>query len=120
MKDPKIKKRKTYTLKLTKFELLHLRDLFSVSLPPALEVTLSQALATQQERVLVETKLWTKLSAACKEAKVPLGDNAPDFIVAASAAPSIGVFELAHDPNPQDDEEEAPTPVFKDDESEDE
>jgi hypothetical protein len=40
-----IKKRKTYELKLTKFELVHLRDMLGVLLPPDMNRTLSESLA---------------------------------------------------------------------------
>lgn len=98
MGDPEIKRRKTFTVRLTKFELLHLRDLFMVVLPPEMKETLSQRLAQSQDRLLVESRLWQKLARACREAELPMDDNAPDFVVAASGASPIGVFELAHEP----------------------
>ncbi len=98
MSEPEIKRRKTFTVRLTKFELLHLRDLFSVVLPPEMKETLSIRLAQSQDRLLVEAKLWQKLVRACTEAELPMGDDAPDFVVAAAGAPPIGVFELAHEP----------------------
>ena len=91
--------KRTYTLKLTKFELTHIRDLFSIKLPPDLGTTVSQALAQAEERGMVEAALWQKIVGSCTEANVPLEDDAPDFIVAASAPPPIGVFQLAHEPN---------------------
>lgn len=96
--SPEPKPRKTFTLRLTRLELTHLRDLFSVMLPPDLKATLSQELATSQDRSLVEARLWQKVTSMCREAQVPLDDDAPDFVVAASSAPSIGVFEIAADP----------------------
>lgn len=101
MPKEQLKKRKTFRLRLTKFELVHLRDLFSVSLPLDLKKTVSQALAESEERVFVETRLWLKIVEACKEARVPLDDDAPDFICAAASAPPIGVFKLAQEPNEQ-------------------
>jgi hypothetical protein len=98
MGDPEIKRRKTFTVRLTKFELLHLRDLFSVMLPTEMRETLSQRLALSQDRSLVEARLWQKLARACAEAELPMDDDAPDFVVAASGAPPVGVFELAHEP----------------------
>ena len=44
--EPEIKKHLTFELSLTKFELLHLRDLMSVLLPPDGGQTLSQSLAS--------------------------------------------------------------------------
>ena len=101
-----IKKNKIYSLKLTKFELLHLRDLFSISLPPDMKVTLSQQLAQTQNRVLVESKLWQKVVTSCTEAKLPLDSRAPDFVVALSTIPAISVFELSSEPFAESSEEE--------------
>ena len=99
-------KRKTITLQLTVFELTHLRDLFSISLPPTLAQTMSQALAQLEDRSMVEAKLWQKVAVACKSAEIPMDDDAADFICAASAAPPIGVFKLAQEPNEGEEEEE--------------
>jgi len=96
------KPRKTYTVRLTRAELVHLRDLFSVLLPLEMKETLSHRLAHLQDRVMVEAKLWQKVVAACQEANLPLDDDAPDFVVTASAAPPIGVFELSSDAEQQD------------------
>lgn len=113
MDDPPVKQRKTFMLRLTKFELLHLRDLFSVALPPEMKETLSQRLAQSQDRALVEAKLWQKLAQACHQVGLPMDDDAPDFIVAASASPPIGVFELAHEPVSQQPEKESePSGLF--------
>ncbi len=100
-----IKKRKTFNLKLTKFEILHIRDLMSILLPPDAKQTLSQAMASLENRQMVESVLWRKISEACKEADLPLGADAPDYIVAPISSPAIGVFQLAHEPvqSSQDD-----------------
>lgn len=108
MSDPEVKKRKTTSLKLTRFELLHIRDVLSVMLPSEMNVTVSQALAKQQQRTLVEARLWDKIKDACERVDIPLGDDAPDFVVAASSAPSVDVFELAHDGNINDEKEAPP------------
>lgn len=107
MGDPEIKKRKTFNVRLTRFELLHLRDLFSVALPPDMKETLSQRLAQTQDRLLVEAKLWQKLVRVCNEAELPMDDDAPDFVVAAASAPAISVFELAQEPQQEDEEDVA-------------
>jgi len=104
-KEKLSKKRKTFPLRLTKFELLHLRDLFSVGLPPDLKKTVSQALAELEDRVLVEARLWQKVVALCSEADLALDEEAPDFICAASAAPPCGVFKLASEPGESEEEE---------------
>ena len=104
------RKRKTFELRLTRFELIHLRDLLSVSLAPDMASTVSQALAASEERTMVEARLWKTVVAACKEADVPLDAEAPDFVVAADVVqvrPNVGVFRLASDPA----EVEAPAPA---------
>ena len=97
MSKEKIKKRKTYDLRLTRTELAHLRDLFNVVLPPDTKKTVSHYLAELEDRVYVEDKLWSKISDLLIEAGVPNGDEAPDFIVAPTAPPSMGVFPLSMD-----------------------
>jgi len=97
MSKEKIKKRKTYDLRLTRTELAHLRDLFSVVLPPDTKKTISQHLAELEDRVYVEDKLWTKISELLVTAEIPNGDEAPDFIVAPIAPPPMGVFPLSVD-----------------------
>jgi len=99
MEQPEIKRRKTQELRLTRFELLHLRDLMTVVLPPEGKQTLSGALAVLENRTLIEAVLWKKVSKACEEVGLPLGDEAPDYVIAAIAAAPLGVFQLAHDPN---------------------
>lgn len=94
-----IRKRKTFPLRLTKYELLHLRDLFSVVLATETQQTVSQGLAAAEDRSLIESRLWLRVARACSEADIPLDDDAPDFVCAASSAPSVGVFRIAHEPN---------------------
>jgi len=108
----KLKKRKTFKLKLTQLELLHMRDLFSVALPPTLAVTLSQSLATAEERTLVESKLWQKLATACSKANIPTDDDAPDFgIVPVGFAPmsvyrvAANIYETAEQPDAPPEED---------------
>ena len=104
-KESQIKKRKTYELRLTKFELLHVRDLLSVALPPDVKKTLSQALAELENRILVETSLWNKVSDLCEVAGLPTGDDAPDYVVAPSSAPPLDVFQLASEPPDEGDDD---------------
>lgn len=103
---PTIKKRKTFDLRLTKFELIHLRDLFGVVLPPEGKRTLSQSLAEIENRSMIETLLWNKIADACELAGIPMNEEAPDFIVAPSGPPPMSVFQLASEPDDDDDEEE--------------
>lgn len=105
-KHPIAKKRKTYDLRLTKFELVHLRDLFSVLLPPDAVQTLSQSLASLAGRPLVETMLWKKIADACELAELPVGEDAPDFIVAPTSPPPISVFQVASEPDGEEETEE--------------
>lgn len=104
--EVKIKKRKTYDLRLTKYELLHLRDLFGVVLPPDASKTMSQALAELEGRPLVETKLWTKIAALVEVAGLPSGDDAPDFVVAPVSTPQISVFQISSEPGGTSDDDE--------------
>jgi len=111
MNNPEIKFRKTYQVRLTKYELLHLRDLMSISLPPEGSQTVSNSLATVENRQLVEVGLWKKISDACKEVGLPLGDDAPDYVVAPSGMVPLGVFQLSTDPfdkseNKEDDDDD--------------
>jgi len=98
MKNSQIKQQKTHMLRLSKFELLHLRDLFSIMLPPDASTTLSAALAESENRIFIESMLWKKISAACIEAEIPMGDDAPDFIIAPTNAPPLGVFQVSSEP----------------------
>lgn len=91
---------KTSTLRLTPYEVLHLRDLFSILLPTEARQTASQALAATEDRPMVEARLWQKVLAACAEVGIPTGDDAPDFVAAASSSPPVGIFRLATEPGP--------------------
>lgn len=103
-KQPPIKKRKTFDLRLTKFELVHLRDLFGVVLPPDGKRTLSQSLAEAENRSMIETLLWNKVAELCIAAGIPMDEEAPDFIVAPSGPPPISVFQLASEPGSDEDD----------------
>lgn len=107
MSKVSIKKRKTYDLRLTKFELLHLRDLFSILLPPDAKQTMSQALAELENRTLIETMLWKKIFQACQDAGLPTGDDAPDYVAAPASPPPISVFQLSSEPGGGDESEES-------------
>jgi hypothetical protein len=85
----------TWDLRLTTPELLHLRDLVSVLLPPNGEKTVSQMLAEGEGRQFAETKLWKKLVELCRKAKLPLNDQAPDYVVMTVGAPTLAVIRIA-------------------------
>jgi hypothetical protein len=90
----------TFDMKLTRSELIHLRDLFGVLLPPSGDMTLSKALAMQTTgSSLIEGRLWRKIEAACTSAGVPTEDGAPDFAVTVTGPIKIDVVpvELASD-----------------------
>jgi len=96
-KKPKIHRQKTFDLLLTKHELLHLRDLMSIMLPPNGEKTVSQTLAELEDRNLIESMLWDKLSKLCSAANLPLNDEAPDYIVAPVGPPPMSIFHINQD-----------------------
>jgi hypothetical protein len=97
LKDPPVKRQAVFSLQLTRFELLHLRDLMGILLPPDGSQTLSQALASVEERSLIESMLWEKLSKLCSEADLPLDAAAPDYIIAPVSPPPLGDFQVNQD-----------------------
>lgn len=111
----KVKVAKTFELHLTKFELLHLRDLLSVAFPPEGRVTVSQALAKLENRPLIESYLWNKVSDACISADLPMDSSAPDYVVAPSGAPPLGVFQLAQEEASDSSDDDASS-IFEDEE----
>jgi hypothetical protein len=88
-KKSSTKKDKSLSISFTQAELVHLRDLFSVIASFDDAMTLSQSLAMVEDRQAVESSLWKKLTAACVLAKIPLGDDVQDHII---AAVSMGIF----------------------------
>ena len=103
---PRIPPQPTWELRLTQLELLHLRDLFSILLPPEGKQTVSSALAEAEERGIIEARLWSKVSTACKSAKIPLDDGAPDFVVMMAGAPQLGIFKVNSE-IPSEEEQQA-------------
>jgi hypothetical protein len=98
--------RETFTVKFTKFELIHLRDLFGIKFPPTFDKTVSSVLAQRAGRPIIESVLWAKLAAACETAKIPIGEDAPDFMVGVVSMPEMSVFEIASEPDEDYGEEE--------------
>lgn len=96
MKKSNMGQNETFKLKLTKFELTHIRDLMRISLPPDGKTTVSQALATLEKRSTIESFLWRKLAKVCQEANIEI-DGSADFVVAPSSIPPMGVFQLANE-----------------------
>jgi hypothetical protein len=101
--NPVIKHKKTHEIRFTKFELLHLRDLMSICLPPEGKHTVSEMLASLENRVIVESALWQKITGACENVGLPTGDDAPDYVVAPSGIAPLGVFQMASSPFAEDD-----------------
>jgi hypothetical protein len=120
MTNPEIKYKKTFQIRLSKFELLHLRDLMSVALPPEGAQTVSNSLAVAENRQLIENGLWKKISEACVNVGLPMGDDAPDYVVAPTGMTPLGVFQVSSDPyaktssDEDDDEEDSEEPSLSD------
>jgi hypothetical protein len=92
---------KSLLLSLTKKQLIHLRDLFSISLPPDKDMTVSHSLALLRKRSKEEVSLWEQICELCEKENVDLGESAPDFVVSITSVPPMGVFEVL------DEDEEA-------------
>jgi hypothetical protein len=88
------KRVKTFSLQLSTDELTHIRDIMSVILPPDGSTRLSESLAVSEKRQMTESKLWQKVVELCLDAKLPVGDEAPDFFVGVSGPLVLGVFQL--------------------------
>jgi hypothetical protein len=121
MTNPEIKYKKTFQIRLSKFELLHLRDLMSVALPPEGSQTVSNSLAVAENRQLIENGLWKKISEACVNVGLPVGDDAPDYVIAPSGMTPLGVFQISSDPyaktsseDEDDDEDDSEESVLSD------
>lgn len=93
-KKKKELKAKVITLQLTTNQLIHLRDLMSVSLPPDKDLSVSRSLSLSQKRELDELNLWSQICSLCEEANIAIGDKAPSFIVSITNVPPMGIFEV--------------------------
>jgi hypothetical protein len=103
-----------FDLKLTRAELLHLRDLMGVSVPnEGGPRTVSSTLAAVEGRKHADESLWEKISTACQVAQIALEDDAPDYIIAPIASPPMAVFRL------QEDEDLVEVPVEESEEKDD-
>lgn len=87
-----------FMLGLNRAELIHLRNLMSIMLPPSGEETVGQQLARNTGLPFAETSLWQKISIACEDAGVAVGDEAPDFALAPSALPVLEVIQVNNIP----------------------
>jgi hypothetical protein len=95
-----VKRIATVNLKLTQFEIVHIRDLMSTLLSLSSDVTMSEQLADSENRKLVESRLWEKVCDACSELNVPLGDDAPEYVVGPTAPSPLGIFQLTYGNQP--------------------
>lgn len=82
-------------LELDRDELKHLRDLMSMILPIEEMQTISNALAAASEvGDQVDENLWRKVHAACVNANIDVDEDAPDYVIAPTANPTLGVFRV--------------------------
>lgn len=95
-------KKDSIRLTLTRDELIHLRDLMSVVLPPDGDKTLSSALAALSKSQVKEGILWKKILDVCVKNKIDVGPDAPDFYLDFAVPPTLTVFAS----DSSDDEEE--------------
>lgn len=100
--EDKIKKTRIFELKLTKLELVHLRDMLSILFPSPTEKTISQAMAESEDRVFEENSLWKKIAALCIDAQLPIDDEAPDYAVMPVGPAPMGIFMLGQEDAPQE------------------
>src|SRR5579885_1048583 len=101
-KPPQLTPQPTWELLLTKTQLIHLRDLMSILLPPDGARTVSQVLAAGEARVVAETQLWADIAQLCRQAKIPINKQAPDFVVMVTGAPALDVVRIAEGPDEQE------------------
>lgn len=87
-------KNKDINLSLTKDELIFLRDLFSICLPPKLEKTVSQSLSEIDDRSKLEEAFWKKITSSCEEYGIAIEKMAPDFVLTQTAVPELAVFPI--------------------------
>lgn len=101
------------SLNLTLGELMHLRDLFAVVLPPDGKSTVSGALADLSGTSAIEELLWQKIAHACKQTGIPTEGDAPDFVIANLQPPTLGVLHLELEEEPEENNESVSSPWRK-------
>ena len=82
-----------YPLELSVGEITLIRDLLSMMLPPDGEYTVASVLSQVTESAEHEKTLWTKIWDACVATGVPVGEDAPDYLVAQTM--SLGVYQVS-------------------------
>lgn len=101
-RNKKQKEQKQYKLLLTAVQLEHVRDVLSVVLNPSTGLTVSEHIAKFNKRSRDENDLWDIIVDACERAKVPRGNDAPDYVIAV-VPPEVGIIKI--DPNTEDEQE---------------
>ena len=97
------KEEKRYKLHVNSAQVEHLRDLLGILINHATNLTVSEHLAKHNKRSPDERELWDLVVELCERAKVPCGDDAPDYVVAVGP-PEVGILRI--DPESEESEEE--------------
>lgn len=113
-KTLKVKKILTSVLNLTAEELIHIRDLFSITCPPEMTITISQSLSKLESREMMEANLWKKIGELCTNSNLPTEEQAPNYVIAPCSLPELRVFPL----DKEDSVEEEEFEIQEDDDSE--
>lgn len=79
-----------YTLSLKKKELIHLRDVMSIST----QVDLGMKSISSQLNEKVDEQLWKKVWTLLRETSIPVGEAAPDLLVAITQVPLLEIIDL--------------------------
>lgn len=102
--EPEIKKsvskKQDIILSLNKQELEHLRNLFSIIVPSESDSTVSSMLAsiTAKNNSKFEQTLWNKITTACVETGIDVGEAAPDFVVGTVT----GIYQVEYEEDGED------------------
>jgi hypothetical protein len=101
-------KKELVSLRLTKKELIHIRDVMSIAFPAENShgLTVSQSLAELENRNIIEFNLWKKIVEACTEVGIMTGEEAPDYVIQMNAPPKLRVYEVMSDDDCQENDEE--------------
>lgn len=85
----------TFALELTRDEIVHIRNVLSVVLPPTGETRLSESLIEASELdEVVDVNLWQKVWNLCEQVGIEVGDDAPDFLVGPCEPTPLAVFQI--------------------------
>jgi hypothetical protein len=81
-------------LSLSKDELIHIRDIMSVLMPPDCKNTFSEELAQLNNLTDAEENLWQKIHHLCSINNIDTDDRAPDFVVTIPQHPELAIHRL--------------------------